>query len=151
VIQSPEHVESVKSQDSGRAGPKFLPVESEGLSLESQVHSVADLVKNHLFQTATIQGANVDAGRRRTMQPRIPGPTARRRVARGLGELTGRSSRAQLGLRSSDDRKVSTNISPTSDLGTVSAYRRDRVCRSGPMNFRSADGLTIIDANGKER
>jgi hypothetical protein len=59
-------------------------------------------------------------------------------VARGLDELTGRSSRAQPGLRSSDDRKVSTNISLMSDLGTISAYRRDRVCRTGPMSFRSA-------------
>lgn len=141
---------TVKSQDSGRAGPKFLPVESQDLSLESQVHSVADLVKNHLFQTATIQGANVDAGRRRTMQPRVRGPTAGRRMARGLDELTGRRSRAQLGLGSSDDRKVSTNVSLTSDLGSVSAYRQDRVCRTGPMSCRSADRLPIIDPDAKE-
>ncbi len=69
-------------------------------------------------------------------------------MARGLDELTGRSSRAQLGLRSSDDRKVSTNISLTS--GTVSAFRRNRVCRTGPMSRRSVDRLTIINPASKE-
>ena len=45
-------------------------------------------------------------GRRRRMQPRGRGPTTRKRVARGLDELTGRGSQAHLGLRLSD-RKLS--------------------------------------------
>jgi hypothetical protein len=72
-------------------------------------------------------------------------------LARGLDELTGRSSRAQLGLRSSDDPQSVdehlTHVGPGHPLSVAPG----RVCRTRPMSFRSADRLPINDPDTKER
>jgi hypothetical protein len=80
--------------------------------------------------------------RSRSYGEEASGPRARRADGSQLSGSTGTAL---------ERRPKVSKISLTSDLGTVSAYRRDRVCGTGPMSSRSADRLPIMDPNAKER